>query len=332
LYTLMGCFAYSLAMILITRNGLDFRSLGMIFVLMVFQVELFAWIGNLLMRRLTYHSVKEFVRAMIGRLLIFYLLVVLISGVVFVAVGAAVSLHNGEELAHFFRELPGREARGFIIGSSFGLLTGTVIFFFMELIAAVKKEQELKEEKMRYHFETLKNQLNPHFLFNSLHTLSSLIYSDVAVADQFILKLSSVYRYILDQQETKMVDLSKELTFVRDFFYLQQLRDGNRIQLEVSIDDPTPYRILPVSLQLLVENALKHNAASTENPLLIRISKHEEGYLKVENNIQPKQHFGDTFKIGLKNLGERVAMITGKELKVSATEAYFTVLVPILPA
>ena len=130
-----------------------------------------------------------------------------------------------------------------MLGSSFGLLTGTVIFFFLELISVIKREQKLNEEKMRYHYETLKNQLNPHFLFNSLNTLSSIIYQDIHLADRFIVKLSSIYRYILDQQESKLVNLENELDFVRDYFYLQQMRDDDRIRLEINIDQPSNYLI-----------------------------------------------------------------------------------------
>ena len=182
---------------------------------------------------------------------------------------------------------------------------------------------------MRYHYETLKNQLNPHFLFNSLNTLSSIIYHDVQQADKFIFKLSSVYRYILDQHESKLVSLDNELTFVRDFFFLQQLRDGDRIHLEIEVDQPSRYQILPVSLQLLVENALKHNMATTEKPLNIKISMSGNQYLMVKNNRQPKQQLEGSFQIGLKNLNERVTMITGKDLIVEKNEEMFSVKIPI---
>jgi two-component system, LytTR family, sensor kinase len=171
--------------------------------------------------------------------------------------------------------------------------------------------------------------LNPHFLFNSLNTLSSIIYHDVQQADKFIFKLSSVYRYILDQHESKLVNLDNELAFVRDFFFLQQLRDGDRIHLEIEVDQPSRYQILPVSLQLLVENALKHNMATTEKPLNIKISMSGSQYLMVKNNRQPKQQLEGSFQIGLKNLNERVTMITGKDLIVEKNEEMFSVKIPI---
>jgi sensor histidine kinase YesM len=297
--------------------------------LMIIQVELFAWIGTIVFKELIYNSVKEFIRILIPRLLLFYLFVFIVAGMLFIAVSASWSYFQGGDLSLFFRQLPEKDLRGFIVGSSFGLLTGTVIFFFIELVAVIKKGQKINEEKMRYHYETLKNQLNPHFLFNSLNTLSSIMYQDVQLADKFIVKLSSVYRYILDQQEIKLVSLDNELNFVNDFFYLQQLRDGERIHLEIDVDQPSGYMILPVSLQLLVENALKHNMATAEKPLNIRISMPDNSYLQVENNLQPKQQLDGSFQIGLKNLNERVNMITGKDLIISKQDESFCVKIPI---
>lgn len=329
IYAVIGCLIYTTALGLITRGKLEGTTFLLSFLLMISQVELFAWIGTFVFKKIIYNSVKEFIQKTIKRLLIFYLFVIVIAGLMFVAVSAAWSYHQGIDLALFFKQLPERELRGFIIGSSFGLLTGTVIFFFMELIAVIKREQQLNEEKMRYHYETLKNQLNPHFLFNSLNTLSSIIYQDVHLADRFIVKLSSIYRYILDQQESKLVSLENELSFVRDYFYLQQIRDENRISLDINIDHPSNYMILPVSLQLLVENALKHNIATDEKPLKIKISMINNHYLMVENNRQPKQQLEGSFQIGLKNLTERVRMITGNELSIEQSNDRFSVKIPI---
>jgi two-component system LytT family sensor kinase len=329
LYAVIGCLLYTTAFGLFTRGKLEYATFLFSYTLMIIQVELFAWIGTVVFKRLTYHSVNEFVRKTILRLFLFYIFIAVVAAFLFVGVGAAWSYHQGVDLALFFKQLPEKEFRGFVIGSSFGLLTGTVIFFFIELVEAIRSEQKLKEEKMRYHYETLKNQLNPHFLFNSLNTLSSIIYHDVQQADKFIFKLSSVYRYILDQHESKLVNLDNELAFVRDFFFLQQLRDGDRIHLEIEVDQPSRYQILPVSLQLLVENALKHNMATTEKPLNIKISMSGNQYLMVKNNRQPKQQLEGSFQIGLKNLNERVTMITGKDLIVEKNEEMFSVKIPI---
>jgi two-component system LytT family sensor kinase len=329
LYAVIGCLLYTVGFGLLTRGKLEATTFLYSFMLMITQVELFAWIGTVVFKRLVYTSVKEFIRNVILRLLLFYFFVVIVAAILFVSVGAVMSYRQGVELSLFFKQLPEKELRGFVIGSTIGLLIGTVVFFFLQLIEVIRSEQQLKEDKMRYHYETLKNQLNPHFLFNSLNTLSSIIYQDVRQADKFISKLSSVYRYILDQQESKLVNLDHELAFVRDFFFLQQLRDGDRIHLEIEVDHPSRYQILPVSLQLLVENALKHNMATTEKPLNIKISMSGSQYLLVKNNRQPKQQLEGSFQIGLKNLNERVAMITGKEMIVEKNEEMFSVKIPI---
>ena len=328
-YAILGCLIYTAVFCLITRGKILMDVFMLTFILMIIQVELFGWIGFRIFTKIEYNSAIEFVKKVIPRLAIFYLFVIILAAILFVLVGVIWSYNQGVSMSVFFRQLPEKELRGFIIGSSFGLLTGTVIYFFLELIAVIKRVQRLTEEKMRYHYETLKNQLNPHFLFNSLNTLSSIIYQDVALADRYIVKLSSIYRYILDQHENKLINLGSELDFVRDYFYLQQLRDEDRIHLDINILNPEKYQVLPVSLQLLVENALKHNAASAEKPLKIKISGVADGYITVENNRQPKQQLSGSFQIGLKNLAERVKIITGKELKIEQGNYRFCVKIPI---
>lgn len=330
LFAILGCLIYTAGFGLMTRGKIFYNEFLLTFGLMIIQVELFAWIGTRIFKRLVYNSVQEFIRRVVVSLLIFYLFVVIIAAIMFVATSAIWSMSHGIKLSVFFSQLPDKELRGFILGSSIGILIGTVIYFFLELVAVIKRIEKTNEEKMRYHYETLKSQLNPHFLFNSLNTLSSIIYQDVTLADRYIVKLSSIYRYILDQSETKLINLRDELEFVKDYFYLQQLRDEDRIQLDINILHPEKYQILPVSLQLLVENALKHNAASTEKPLIIKISRVDDGYISVENNRQPKQQLSGSFQIGLKNLAERVRIIRGKELKVEQSTLHFCVRTPII--
>jgi len=329
IYAIIGSLIYTAGFELLTRGKLFSDVFLVTFTLMIVQVELFAWMGTQIFKSLIYNSVQEFIQKVILRLILFYLFVVVIAGVIFVTVSAVWSYSNGVEPSQFFKQLPQKELKGFIIGSSFGLLIGTVIYFFLELLSAIKRIERVNEEKMRYHYETLKNQLNPHFLFNSLNTLSSIIYQDVSLADRYIVKMSSIYRYILDQHENKLINLLNELEFVQDYFYLQKFRDDDRIQLEIDIIQPEKYLILPVSLQILVENAFKHNAASKDKPLIIKISSVSDGYISVENNRQPKQQLTGSFQIGLKNLAERVLIITGKELQIVQNSDIFRVQIPI---
>ena len=198
----------------------------------------------------------------------------------------------------------------------------------MQWLDSLKREQKLREEKLIFQYETLKNQVNPHFLFNSLNTLSTLVYKDPKLSDEFIKKLSIIYRYILENSERDMVDLHSEIQFVRNYFYLQKIRDNGKIELKIEVEDQEDYQILPISLQLLVENALKHNAATREKPLTIIIKKEDESIV-ITNNIQPKLNIEKSSKIGLKNLAERVKLMTGKEIEIEETRDQYKVIIPL---
>jgi LytS/YehU family sensor histidine kinase len=158
-----------------------------------------------------------------------------------------------------------------------------------------------------------------------------LVSSNPELAEQFIQKLSSIYRYVLEYREIEFVDLISEIAFVKDYFYLQQIRDEDKISLTIEVAEPANYKILPMSLQLLVENAIKHNAYTRENPLKILI-RQNDGTLEITNNLQKKLTIGHSSKIGLKNLGERTKFITKKELQVIATNDEFKVIVPLIPS
>ena len=158
LYTIIGSLVYTSALGLITKGKLEPSSFAVTFGLMVVQVEIFAWIGLFVFRKMEYNTVQEFIRMILYRLAVFYAFVIVIAVLMFVMVSAILSYRQGINMNLFFQQLPEKELRGFIVGSSIGLLTGTVIIFFLELIAAIKRAQQLAEEKMRYHYETLKNQ------------------------------------------------------------------------------------------------------------------------------------------------------------------------------
>jgi len=224
----------------------------------------------------------------------------------------------------FFVEFP-RAFRQFPIW----ILISFVILFYQLLIQAINREQRLHEENLKYQYRTLKTQVNPHFLFNSLNTLSEIVYVDAAEADNYIQKLSGIYRYILDNEETDLINLEQEINFVRQYFDLQKVRDDNKIIMEINIDNAEMFKIVPISLQLLIENALKHNLASEEKPLMIKI-KSDGMYVSVSNNIQRKNIINDSPGSGLNNLKERVRLISGKEVVVNQENNTFIVKLPIV--
>ena len=229
-----------------------------------------------------------------------------------------------------FSEVLQTESKGFLIGASLGWMFGAVIFFYFQWMDALKREQKLREEQLIFQYETLKSQVNPHFLFNSLNTLSSLVYRDPELSDQFISKLSSIYRYILENVDADQVSLSRELEFVRKYFELQQVRDDGKINLKIEVNNPDNFTILPISLQLLMENAFKHNAATRENPLKMEISLNKEDHVvEFMNNLQPKTKMEGSSGIGLKNLAERMKLTLKRQLEVMKSNETFIVRVPI---
>jgi len=172
--------------------------------------------------------------------------------------------------------------------------------------------EKLEKELMVIKFEVLKNQLNPHFLFNSLNVLSSLVGHDTAKAQLFIDEFAQVYRYVLETIEKPLVTLVKELEFSRSFMYLQQIRYGESLKFEVNVDSKSFNLLMPpLCLQLVLENAIKHNMINDAQPLLVKIYE-EPGWLVVQNNIQRKISIGNSMGIGQNNLMKRYKQVSNK--------------------
>jgi LytS/YehU family sensor histidine kinase len=236
---------------------------------------------------------------------------------------------GGNDWSFFMSGLINGELKGFFRAVLIGYTLGTVFFFYSQWAEAIKREQKLTQEKLVFQYETLKNQVNPHFLFNSLNTLSSLVGKDAELSEVFIQKLSSVYRYILENMEKELVPVSTEIDFVNDYFYLQQIRDQQKIKLIIDVSKMENVKIPPVSIQMLVENALKHNVSTKSNPLKILIQNEGRDELVVSNKLRRKQQLNDTSKIGLKNLNERCKLILNREIEIIDTMEEFIVKVPV---
>ena len=187
----------------------------------------------------------------------------------------------------------------------------------------------MREENLKYKYQNLKSQVNPHFLFNSLNTLSEIVYEDAKIADKYIQKLSGIYRYILENEEIDLVPLNKEIEFVKQYFDIQKVRDNNKILLEIDCQDADEFKVVPVSLQILVENALKHNSRSEKSALKIRIERMND-VIVVSNNIQRKNILENELKTGLLNLKERVRLILDKNLILEEDNNRFIVKLPII--
>ncbi|WP_121353879.1 sensor histidine kinase [Flavisolibacter nicotianae] len=189
--------------------------------------------------------------------------------------------------------------------------------------------EQLEREFAQVRLQALKSQVNPHFLFNSLSVLSSLVHVNAELSDQFIQHLAKAYRYILEQKEAELVSLDEELGFLDAYFFLLQIRFDQKIRLEKTIAAGTGDLLLPpLTLQLLVENAVKHNRMSAQEPLVINVSA-AGNTLQVENNIQQREQAESSTGIGLENIRKRYAMLTDRKPTVHHTDR-FRVQVPLL--
>jgi len=204
--------------------------------------------------------------------------------------------------------------------------------YYHQLLRQAQKERnDLLYLQKHHQLDDLKNKVNPHFLFNSLNTVSYLIYEDSAKAEKFVEELSTVYRYLLRNNEERMTTLNNEYTFIQSYILLLQMRFGEGLQTSFTIDPLLlQHQLPPLSLQVLVENAVKHNTISTERTLHISIGTEDET-LVVKNNLQRKQQSLPTEKTGLSYLLSRYTQAGEDGPDITETEAEFIVRLPLLP-
>jgi LytS/YehU family sensor histidine kinase len=205
------------------------------------------------------------------------------------------------------------------------------VFLVREAEKEKLKKEQLERARAEAELQALKNQIDPHFIFNSLNTLSHLIEKEPVKAKQFNDNLADVYRYILQNKVRELVLLHEEMLFLTDYFSLLKIRFEEAVQLQINIDPVLfdQYLIPPISLQILVENAIKHNEFSDAMPLVITIEmQHDE--LIIHNQVRKKFLRKSSSRIGLNNLGERYKLTTSKEISVSESASDFTVSLPVL--
>jgi sensor histidine kinase YesM len=202
-------------------------------------------------------------------------------------------------------------------------------YIFKKWKSSLLQAERLQRENVESQFNALKNQVNPHFLFNSLNVLNSLIAVSAEQAKEFVQEFSKIYRYVFDVGEEMVVELSRELEFIQSYVYLQKKRHGEALRFEVSVNsDVLQYYIPVLALQILVENAVKHNEISIDRPLKISI-KNEGDWLVVSNNLQLREK-EDTTGIGLSNLRERYKLLTDLEPEFKLMNACYVARVPLL--
>ena len=211
-----------------------------------------------------------------------------------------------------------------------------VLFNFFELRRLDKEKEELKKANLQSQLDSLKTQVNPHFLFNSLNTLLSLISISPEKAEAFVMELSSVYRYLLQANEKTLVTLQQELKFAQSYFHLLKTRYEEGIQLQVDVNRKYLDYLLPsLTLQLLLENAVKHNVISNTKPLVITIKIEmgkdgEEVFLLVQNNLQRKAQAVVSNQMGLSNILSKFKLLNREDVLITDRDNFFTVMLPLI--
>ena len=218
-------------------------------------------------------------------------------------------------------------------------IAAVIVFTLLYEILFLSKEREidnkivdqLDRERSQAELQALSNEMDPHFIFNSLNTLNHLIVNRPQQAYLFNNKLAQVYKYFLLNKTRELISLKDEMEFIDSYFYLLQIRHDNKLTLEVELNEEVIKAMIPpCAVQVLIENAIKHNEFTEDNPLLIKISMNGGQYIRVSNNSKPKPYAVSSTGIGLKNLSSRYKIITGKNIQVEKGRESFTVKLPLI--
>jgi two-component system LytT family sensor kinase len=244
-----------------------------------------------------------------------------------------------ESFSKYVCDLPEAARRGFMsVSLIIGVLVTLIILsteisvqFFRSWKSSITEAEKYRNESLQAQLQNLKSQLNPHFLFNNMSVLSSLIYQDQDKAVRFVNQLSKVYRYLLDNRNNELVCLETELSFIKSYLFLLQIRFDKSLVFDLNIPPETHIlRLPPLSLQMLIENAIKHNEISEDIPLCIRIRVAGDK-LEVSNPIRLRMQSEESSNTGLKNIRERYQYFTNQEVEIEQHDQVFTVRIPLLP-
>ncbi|HAA15195.1 MAG TPA: hypothetical protein DCE41_27265 [Cytophagales bacterium] len=269
---------------------------------------------------------RLFLQMILGFVIAFGLIVGLMTGIAFVQSPQNFAISTLQEDMNVMVKLG-------IVG-----VISSVIFTFVDMAFSTYQEYThgqiervaSQRRQLELQFEALKNQLSPHYLFNSLNTISSLISTQTTDAETFIRRLVQTYQYILATRNRQLATLEEEVEFVKAYNYLLRVRFDEALRIDIDLPEYVLGRQLPpLSLQMLVENAVKHNVISDEEPLLIRIHLDRDNNLHVSNNVTQTPEETTSFKVGLDNIKRRYAYFTERNVKVMENER-FEVILPLL--
>jgi sensor histidine kinase YesM len=248
--------------------------------------------------------------------------------VIFIVVMVMIFLNHDASFSAFIRESGLFMVRTAIIFLTLSLLITYSITFFANWKKSVVMQEQMKREQLALQYESLKSQVNPHFLFNSLNAVTSLISTDPEKAILFVKKLSEVFRYVLEQKDNEIITLDTELQFLDSYIFLQKIRFGENLTVNIDVPERNLF-IVPLSLQMLIENAIKHNVISKEFPLTINISTKSGSYLVVSNNLKKKPALSSN-NLGLENIRSRYQFFTTNPVIVTERESEFRVEIPLI--
>jgi sensor histidine kinase YesM len=210
-------------------------------------------------------------------------------------------------------------------------LINAITYYFKEYKTSRLEAEELKRISAQAELQLVKSQINPHFLFNNLNVLAALVMKDNTEANRFIEAFSKVYRYILSHHDKELVDLRSELDFIKPYIFLLEKRFAEGLQINIDIAPNHFHKhIIPASLQMLIENAIKHNIVSRQKPLHINIHANGSEKITVSNNVQPKESLEVSTGIGLQNIIKRYQLVGGGSVDIVQTDERFEVAMPLV--
>jgi two-component system LytT family sensor kinase len=203
------------------------------------------------------------------------------------------------------------------------------VAFFIQWKENLLRAQALEKATLEAKYDTLRNQVNPHFLFNSLNALIVLV-NDNPVATRYVESMSEIMRYMLQSRDKQAVLLRDELTIAKEYIFIQQNRFGDKLTVEFEVPEQYyHYAIPPLALQMLLENALKHNVCSVEHPLKVRVYILDNQYIVIENSVRPKIDKEPSTGVGIENIRNRYIHLTGKDIYVKQGNGRFAVMLPL---
>jgi sensor histidine kinase YesM len=297
---------------------------GPTFVVLILVYILCGMVASLMLNRLPKYS-QTFQR--IGLSLLAYVLI-MIAGITIIFLGYDYVGFLGYEINW------NNYAWAIVIGILCNLLATSFnegAAFFEKWRTLAVEAENLKKENLQSQLEALKNQVNPHFLFNSLNSLSALIAEEPGKAETFLDDMSKVYRYMLRNNEEGLTSLDSEILFIQSYFHMLKTRYGEGLEMEIKIDEQfLKHQLPPLTLQMLVENAVKHNMILKESPLHILIMTTNTGKLVVNNNIQLKTSNVQSNKVGLFNIVNKYRLLNQEDIMVNDAGTEFSVVLPLI--